>query len=239
MSGSGGAVAFVVALGLVWSAEQPPANRAALADFERRVTANPEDLFVAADYRQMTIAAGEYDRSIHLLEKLADAKNSGPNVHISLALALVDKVPPSGDVRRLFLARDAMSAATHSIERRPSVLAYYIRGLISLYFNRFMFHRVPQGIQDLEQARRRCDASTPPALVARVLVSLGDGYWKNDQRDKAREVWQGAAARFPNDAALKRRLSDERETERAVFEALYASTRVDTSLREMRGASLK
>src|SRR5439155_25312669 len=136
----------------------------------------------------------------------AGAKQTGAHVHISHALALVDKVPPAGDIRRLYLARDAMSALTKSIERQPSVLAYYVRGLLNLYFNNFIFHRVPKGIADLEQARAMCDAATPPALVVRVVVSLGDGYWENDQHDKAREAWSSGASRFPDDARLKSRI---------------------------------
>ena len=48
--------------------------------FERAIAADPENLRIAADYRQMAIAAGQFDRSIDYLEKLADNKGSGPNI---------------------------------------------------------------------------------------------------------------------------------------------------------------
>src|SRR5581483_2806742 len=84
-------------------------------DLERVITADPENLAVAAEYRQDAIAAGAFDRSIDFFEKLARRKGSGPNVQISLALAYVDKVPVAGDIRRLYLGRDAINALTRSI----------------------------------------------------------------------------------------------------------------------------
>src|SRR4051812_30100678 len=73
----------------------------AIDELERAVQAAPEDLKLAADYRQLAIAANDFDRPIGVLEKLAKRKGSGPNIQISLALAYVDKVPTSGDIRRL------------------------------------------------------------------------------------------------------------------------------------------
>lgn len=214
--------------------QTPAVDRARIDLLERAVSADPENLKVAADYRQLVIAAGTFDRSIDLFERLAKGKDGGPNVQISLALAYVDKVPPSGEIRRLYLARDAIGALTRSIERRPTLLAYYVRGLINLYFNKLIFHRVPRGIADLEKARTMVSDDIPLAATARVYVSLGDGYWEDDQRGKAREVWRAGAAKFPdNHALLSRLVPDEAEAARAVRRALDPSTRVDTSLREL------
>ena len=147
----------------------------------------------------------------------------------------MDKVPTSGDIRRLYLGRDAMSALTKAIERQPSVLAYYVRGLINLYYNSFIFHRIPRGIADLEKALTLETGETPPALLARVYLSLGDGYWRLENPSKAREVWLRGAGRYPADPAFKTRLvSDVRAIEDAVTTALYAGTRVDTNLRVLR-----
>src|SRR5205814_9611766 len=156
---------------------------------ERAVAEHPEDLKLAADYRQLAIAAKDFDRSIDVLEKLAKRKGSGPAVRISLALAYVDKVPTSGDIRRLYLGRDAMNALTRSIEQKPSVLAYAVRGLINLFYNTFIFRRTDKGIADLKQALALATADTPPVLLARVYVSLGDGYFGLDDLAKANEPW--------------------------------------------------
>jgi len=105
--------------------------RERLLNLERAIQGDPENLPLAASYRALAIEAAQFDRSIDFFEKIAKRRGSGPNVYISLALAYVDKVPPAGDIRRLFLGRDAMGALTKSIEQRPCALAYYLRGVIN------------------------------------------------------------------------------------------------------------
>jgi tetratricopeptide (TPR) repeat protein len=203
-----------------------------LASLERAITADPENLRVAAEYRQLAIAAKAFDRSIDFLANLAKQPNAGPNLAISLALAYVDKVPTSGEIRRLYLGRDAINALTKSIERRPSVLAYYLRGAINLFYNNLIFKRIPRGLEDLKQALSLVTPQTPPALTARIYASLGDGYWRLEDRPKAREIWTTAIAKFPDDSELKRRLDADAEKVRwVVSDALSASMRVDTTLR--------
>jgi len=200
-------------------------------ELERAVQNDPENLLLAAGYRQLAIAARDFDRPIGVLEKLAKRKGSGPNVQISLALALVDKVPTSGDIRRLYLGRDAISALTKAIAQKPTVLAFYVRGLINLYYNNFIFHRVPRGIADLEQALAMTTADSAPALILRVRTALGDGYFRVGNAAKARDVWSAAQKQFPADAGLKNRLEKQGTgLEDVVTTALTASTRVDTSL---------
>ena len=201
---------------------------------ERGVVADPEDLKLAADYRQLAIASGDFDRPIGVLEKLTKRKGSGPNVQISLALAYVDKVPTSGDIRRLYLGRDAINALTKAIAQRPTTLAYYVRGLINLYYNNFIFHRVPRGVADLEQALAMGADGSTPALDLRVRTALGDGYFRLGDAAKAREAWSAALAKFPADGGLKRRLEKQgTELEDLVTTALTASRRVDTSLADV------
>jgi len=203
-----------------------------LASLERAITADPENLRVAAEYRQLAIAAKAFDRSIDFLANLAKQPNAGPNLAISLALAYVDKVPTSGEIRRLYLGRDAINALTKSIERRPSVLAYYLRGAINLFYNNLIFKRIPRGLEDLKRALSLVTPQTPPALTARIYASLGDGYWRLEDRPKAREIWTTAIAKFPDDSELKRRLDADAEKVRwVVSDALSASMRVDTTLR--------
>lgn len=205
-----------------------------LVEIERAVQSDPENLQLAAEYRQLAIPARDFDRPIGVLEKLAKQKGSGPNVQISLALAYVDKVPVTSRIRHLYLGRDAMSALTRAIDRRPTALAYYVRGLINLFYNNFMFHRAPLGIDDLQKALTLVTPDTPQTLVERILVALGDGYWRVENQAKAREVWSSAAARFPESAALKERLSGTvDQTAFAVRHALDEDRRVDTSLRDM------
>jgi len=198
---------------------------------EQAVAADPEDLKLGADYRQLAIAERAFDRSIDLFEKLAKRKGSGPGVQINLAFAYVDKVPTSGDIRRLYLGRDAMNALSRSIALRPTVLAYYVRGVINLFYNAFIFHRADKGVGDLSTALRMVDSRTPPPLVVRVYTALGDGYVRLQNVPQARTTWTTALTKFPDDAGLKSRLAAQGETlEDIVTTALTASRRLDTSL---------
>jgi tetratricopeptide (TPR) repeat protein len=204
---------------------------ARLLAFERSIDADPENLELGAQYRAVAIESAHYDRAIDFLEKVAKRKGGGPNAYISLALAIVDKVPPSGDIRRLYLGRDAMGALSKSIAIRPCVFAYYMRGVINLYYNRFIFNRTDKGIADLTQALAIAPPDTPAALIVRVQTALGDGYHKMGNTAKAHEIWAAAAARFPDDPRLKERLSKHGvELDWAVGASLAAEKRVDTSL---------
>jgi hypothetical protein len=200
---------------------------------ERAVAADPDNLDLAGRYRQLAISEQTFDRSIDFFERLARRKRVGPNVYISLALAYVDKVPTSGDIRRLYLGRDAMGALTKAIERQPSVLAYYLRGVINLFYNRFIFNRVTRGITDLEQALALVDATTPPALVRRAYTSLGDGHSKQGNAARALEVWTLGLQKFPGDADLQKRLAPGVDVGDIVTTALYAGRRIDTTLRDL------
>lgn len=152
-------------------------------------------------------------------------------MQISLALALVDKVPTSGDIRRLYLGRDAMNALTNSIAQRPTVLAYYMRGLINLYYNKFIFKRADKGVADLTQALAIVTPETPAKLVALVYVALGDGYFRLDQLAKARETWSAGARKFPGDDRFTMRLdAKDQHLADIVTDYLYAGRRVDTTL---------
>jgi tetratricopeptide (TPR) repeat protein len=202
-----------------------------LLAFERSIEADPENLELAAQYRAAVTADARYDRAIAFLDRVAKRKGGGPNAYINLALAYVDKVPPAGDLRRLYLGRDAIGALTKSIALRPCVFAYYMRGVINLYYNRFIFNRTDKGVADLAHALAIAPADAPPKLMARVETALGDGHFKMGNQAKAHDIWLAAAAKFPDEAPLKERLARRgQELEWTVGASLAAEKRVDTSL---------
>jgi tetratricopeptide (TPR) repeat protein len=202
-----------------------------VGEFEREVSAEPENLKAGADYRQLLIAGSYFDRAIDFFEKLAKRGTPGPNLEINLALAYLDKVPPSNDLRRARLGFSAIDALTKSIAQRPTVLAYYIRGFVNLHFDRGIFHRVDKGIADLEQARALTTTETPVTLAARVWVTLGDAYWRMNQRPKARGLWAQGVERYPDDPEMKIRMTyAEPELDRYISHLFNLATRVDTSL---------
>ena len=144
--------------------DQPPARRVRSAAAQ-----DPASLRIAAEYRQLVIESGRYDRSIKLFERLAKDPRGGANRYLNLALANVDKVPVSGSVRRALLGRDALDALTRAIAIEPTDLAYLIRGLVNLYYDQFVFHRTDKGVADLETARAL--AAAHPAGAVRAADS--------------------------------------------------------------------
>jgi tetratricopeptide (TPR) repeat protein len=213
--------------------EPSVANRL-LDGFEAQLVQDPASLRVAAEYRQLIIETGRYDRSIKLFERLARDQRGGANRFVNLALANVDKVPVSGSVRRALLGRDALEALTRAIAIEPSDLSYLIRGLVNLYYDQFVFHRTDKAVADLEEARRRAQVHPQIAYMPRILVALGDGYWRLHQHDKAREIWREGLANWPGTDGFRVRLdATDQQLADIIERALDAGVRVDTTLREL------
>jgi hypothetical protein len=207
-----------------------------LSAMESQIAADPENLRVAADYRQAVIASDEYDRSIKFFDGLARRAGAGPNVYLSLGLAYIDKIPAVGAFRRISLGNNATAALTRSIEKQPSDLAYLIRGLVNLHFEKGLFHRTPEGVADLENALRLASPRLDRPYVARLYVALGDGYWRLKNRDKARAMWRDGQAKFPGNDRLRLRLtSPDSVITDTIAHDLDAAVRVDTSLRDVDG----
>ena len=206
----------------------------ALPDFENRLAADGENLRTAADYRQAVIASGDYDRAIKFFEALDKRPGAGPHAALNLGLAYIDKIPAVGAFRRISLGNNATAALTRSIQREPSDVAYLIRGMVNLRFEKGFFHRTPEGVADLEAAMRLASSHPSRKYVAKIYLTLGDGYWRLKKRDKARETWQAGRARFPDDDLLQMRLtSPDGVVSDTLARDLDAGVRVDTSLREL------
>jgi tetratricopeptide (TPR) repeat protein len=215
-------------------ASEPAAVNRVLDALEARLLQDPASLRVAAEYRQLVIEAGRYDRSIKVFERLARDPRGGANRFVNLALANVDKVPVSGSFRRALLGRDALEALTRAIALEPTDLAYLIRGLVNLYYDQFVFHRTDKGVADLEVARRLSALHPQVPYTPRILLALGDGYWRLNQHDKARDVWREGMGACPEVEGFRVRLNArDQEIPDIIERALDAGVRVDTTLREL------
>ena len=115
------------------------------------------------------------------------------------------------------------------------MLAYYVRGLVNLYYPESLFHRARGSVADLERAREMLPTSNVRTEYhVRAYISLGDAYWKINDLEKARAEWTEGAQRFPGNDALRARLSLQgRALARLIDDALDPAVRVDTSLREL------
>jgi len=206
---------------------------AALQRLEAAVAADPENLRAASDYRMAVIQAGAYDRSLEFFEKLVAAHPQAANAWLNFGYAYVDKIPAAGSITQVILANNALTQFSKSIEIRKSWLALFTRGNSYLYWPK-VFGRAPLGVADLEEAVAIArKEEKKKGVYARSFIALGDGYWKTDQLDKAKAVWQEGLQLFPGDPQLQARLARAdraEELETYINEQLDPNKRVDTNL---------
>lgn len=217
----------------VFSVAQPAAAEdpaTALAALEEQLYSNPDNLRLASKYRQSVIQAGEYDRALKFFEQLVADHPTSANAHLNFGFAYVDKIPVAGSITQAILANNALGEFTRSLELQANWLAYYTRGSSYLYWPR-IFGRAALGVADLEEATKIQKAEQNRGYHVLTYVALGDGYWKMDDLDKAKQVWAEGWKRFPDDRRLQERLSKEGDDLTAVIDDTYDITRrVDTSL---------
>lgn len=221
---------------VVFSVAQPAAAEdlaTALAALEAQLASNPDNLRLASKYRQSVIQAGEYDRALKFFEQLvADHPNSA-NAHLNFGFAYVDKIPVAGSITQVILANNALNEFTKSLELQATWVAYYTRGSSYLYWPQ-IFGRAALGVADLEEATKIQKAEKKRGYHVLTYLALGDGYWKMDDLDKAKQVWAEGRKQFPDDRRLQERLSKEGDDLKAVIDETYDITRrVDTSLEEL------
>ncbi|MBK9166074.1 MAG: hypothetical protein IPM24_01270 [Bryobacterales bacterium] len=208
-------------------------NSADLEKYEKALLASPDDLRTGNDYRQAVIKAKEYDRCIAFFEKLTAANPDASNAFLNFGFAYVDKIPDAGSITQVILANTALAHFTKSIEIQPSWIALYTRGNSYLYWPK-IFGRAHLGVADLEKAMEMQRKDSVKSYHIRSYISLGDGYWKMDDIEKARAIWQEGAKHFPSDAQLKARLSREGdELKEYIDDVLDPNKRVNTDLHEL------
>jgi tetratricopeptide (TPR) repeat protein len=206
---------------------------AALTDFEAALTLDPDNIRYGSEYRQAVIQAKEYERSLKFFEKLvADHPNSA-KAHLNYGFAYVDKIPAAGSITQVILANTALTEFTKSIDISPSWIAYYTRGNSYLFWPK-VFLRASLGVADLEKAYAMQKAGPKRSYHVRVYISLGDGYWKTDNLEKARTIWTEGLREFPDNAQLKARLARTGDDLKMYIDSeLDPNKRVDTNLHEL------
>jgi tetratricopeptide (TPR) repeat protein len=218
----------------------------AISLLERAVQSDPDSLRNASEYRQAVMrqsraahpkegSTADFDKEIAFFEKLvADHPNSS-NAYLNYGFAYVDKIPAAGSITQVILANTALTQFTKSIELKPTWIALYTRGNSYLYWPK-VFGRASLGVADLEKAYGMQKMEPKKSYHVRVYISLGDGYWKTDNLEKAKAIWKEGLTQFPDSMALKDRISKQGEDlESYINGVLDPNKRVDTDLRELWG----
>lgn len=204
-----------------------------LAELEQRLQSNANDLQAANAYRRAVIRTGEYDRALRFFDGLVSAHPRAANAYLNYGFAYVDKIPAAGSITQVILANSALTQFTRALELQPSWIALYTRGASYLFWPK-IFRRAPLGIADLEAALRLQRSQPKRSYHVRTFVVLGDGYWKIDDRARARATWQEGLRQFPGYKPLQARLNaDNALLDAIIAEAFDPAKRVDTDLSEL------
>lgn len=206
---------------------------AALTHFEAALKADPDNLRFGNDYRQAVIRKKAYDRSIAFFEKLVADHPDAANAYLNFGFAYVDKIPDSGSITQVLNANTALGYFTKSIELEPSWIAYYTRGNSYLFWPK-IFNRTQLGIDDLKVALKMQQQGPRLGVYVRTYIALGDGYWKMDEPDKAREIWKQGLEQFPGNEDLQKRLAATGDELGSIVSVSYdPNVRVNTDLSEL------
>jgi tetratricopeptide (TPR) repeat protein len=221
--------------------------KTAVDTLEAATAAAPNDLVVGTDYRQAVIGAAAaakaidpYNRCVAFFEKLVADHPQSANAFLNLGFANVDKIPAEGAITQVLLANKALTQFGKALELEPSWLGYYSRGHAYLFWPP-IFGRVDAGIADLEQAveisKKKGDRQP---FYARAWAALGDGYWRKENMERAREIWKQGLAVYPDDPELKARASriDRAELDAFLLAHYDTTARVATNLNEIFGDRL-
>jgi tetratricopeptide (TPR) repeat protein len=204
-----------------------------LSRFEQALRTNPDDLRAGNDYRMAIIRAGQYDRGLDFFKQLVAQHPSAANARLNYGFQYVDKIPAAGSITQVILANNALTEFSKSLELKPSWIAYYTRGNSYLYWPK-IFGRMKLGIADLEEALKIQKAGPKRPYHVRAYISLGDGYFKNDELEKAVAIWKEGLAQFPTDTNIKLRLGLNPDDMKVMLDGVYdPNKRVDTNLQEL------
>jgi predicted Zn-dependent protease len=217
----------------------------AISLLQQALNSDPDSMRNASEYRQAVLrqtlaahpkegAVADFDKEIAFFDQLVKQHPNSSNAFLNYGFSYVDKIPAAGSITQVILANTALTQFSKSIELKPTWIALYTRGNSYLYWPK-IFGRAGLGVADLEKAYaiQKADASKK-SYYLRVYVSLGDGYWKTENIDKAKAIWKEGLTQFPDSQALKDRLARQGEDlEKYINDVLDPNKRVDTDLKEL------
>ena len=216
----------------------------AITVLEAALQSDPDNIRAGSDYRQAIMrksmaahpkegAPADFDRCVAFFEKLVAANPKASVAYLNYGFCSVDKIPAAGSITQVLLANAALGQFSKSIELKPSWIALYTRGNSYLYWP-VIFGKAGLGVADLERAYGMQKSEPTRVYHQRLYISLGDGYWKTDNIDKARAIWKEGLSKFPDSKQIKARLDRKDDDLKSyIDDQLDPGKRVDTDLHEI------
>ncbi len=205
----------------------------AMGVLEGALAADPDSMKFGSEYRLLVIDAKAHDRAIKFFGDLAAKNPTMSNLHLNHGFAYVDKIPTAGSITQVLLANTSLGHFTKSLETKQTWIALYTRGNAYLFWPK-IFKRMPLGIADLEAAMKMQKSGKKMPFHVRSYLALGDGYFKNDEPEKAKAMWAEGLKEYPASDALKSRTGKSpEEIEKLISNVYDPYKRVDTDLSDL------
>ena len=180
------------------TAEQRERAKARLEGLEYHLSASPTDAALLARYVTTAARAGEYDRAIALLEKLAEAHPDDPDVLTQLGRAYLTKTRVLPDMMQQ--GRLAFSAVTRfdaALKASPEHFdSRYLRGISNFYMPSFL-GRLDQSIADFEKLVEQNSGRRDDDRFGKAYAWLGRAYEKAGKAEEARKTLEEGLELFP------------------------------------------
>ncbi|MDJ0838720.1 MAG: FG-GAP-like repeat-containing protein [Acidobacteriota bacterium] len=182
-----------------------------LADLEKQIQAAPNDVVIASRYRQTSVAAHAYDRSVAFFEQMVAARPENRYLRLQLSGAYIDKLPTCGGVAAVVskgtLARKALDQLDVLLKHDSNWWpARYSRAMNHLHWPRALRHSDDAAADARAMIEIQKNVSKRSFHV-RAHVILGDALAKDGDVEAARKAWQEGMRLYPDHPGLRERVA--------------------------------
>lgn len=184
------------------------------AVLEEGLKKHPDSLPLGNFYRVEIRKRAAEERSISFFKALVgeDKANPAPNeAYYNLAFAYIDKIPRVGPMGAGFLSKRSISMFREVLDREPdNWIANYGIGMNYLHWPDY-FKKNDSALDYFLKCIDLQEGQPTKPFYLLTYLRLGDGYARNNDVDKAIEIWKEGLKLFPAHPDLVARLDIERD----------------------------
>ena len=187
------------------SDEKREAAKKRLPDLEYRLSADPTNPTLLAEFIDTAAAAGEPDRAIERIKALVAKHPDNPDLITFLGRAYLAKVNTvKQPIQQGQLAFAAVGEFSKALEKDESHFdARWYRGVMNYYMPKFL-NKTDESIKDLETLVEQGGGGAGDERYANVYRMLGAAYRKAGRAEDAKKTWERGHDLFPADEVLKK-----------------------------------
>jgi tetratricopeptide (TPR) repeat protein len=191
-----------------------------LSELEAHLRELPPGYAPYSAYRKWCAEHDRHNCAIEFLEELVDAHTQDTRLRLEYASAYIDKIPTCGGVTGLVargnLARKSLDQLDIVVKEHPDLwAAFYCRGMNHLHWPKALKHS-DDAVADFNRCialQQQSGRGNEKPWYLRTHIALGDAYAKDEQFEKARQVWKEGLELFPGDEQIQDRLNISEDNE--------------------------